>query len=124
MKSFFNFDSIIDGDGDGQSSNPVIRILFDDAAFKTVHWSLSTFVIDAYDGKRRPGDEIIVRGVAPERGGVKPVEIRARVVHFDDQKWILEAVIVDLDDEDRETLQNLGPVNSGIVGTIRQALAG
>jgi hypothetical protein len=109
--------------GEDRVSNATIRVLFDGSAFKTVHWSLSTFVIDAYDGSRRPGDEIVVRGVAPERGSVKAVEFRARVVHFDDRKWKLEAVIVDMDDEDRETLQGLNATEVGDGEAVRRALA-
>ena len=52
MKTFVQQDSVSESVTDDRNTNPVIRILFDDAAFKTVHWSLSTFIIDAYDGKR------------------------------------------------------------------------
>ena len=102
-----------------RAPSPILRLLFDEFAYKTVHWSQLTFIIDAYEGERRPGDEIIIRGIGPERGKVRPVEMRARVVHFDDQKWQLEAVIVELDNADRETLHSLDAANEPDVIAIR-----
>jgi hypothetical protein len=120
MISFLKAISDLRNQTEDRVPSPVLRLHFDDLAFKTVHWSLSTFTIDAYEGGRRPGEEILIRGVAPERGPVRPVEIRARVVYFDDQKWRMEAVIVELDDADRDTLLALGAANEPDVLALRR----
>ncbi len=78
------------------NAKPVIRMIVNGKAYKTQYWSLTSFVIDGYDGSLRPGDEMMIDAVARETGRGIPVDIRARVVRHDSKKWRLEAVMANL----------------------------
>ena len=88
-------------------SDPVIRVIVGGQAYKTVHWSPTTIVIDAYDGTLRPGDRMTIDAVAPINGAAISVDIQARVAHYVSRKWRLEAVLVDLDGHGLDVLRSL-----------------
>ncbi|MGB0749880.1 MAG: PilZ domain-containing protein [Magnetospiraceae bacterium] len=64
-------------------TGPDVRFEIDGEIYQISNWSLGGCYIENYEGELTSGSVFDITAIGPEKGGMTPVEVRARVMRYD-----------------------------------------